>query len=113
VGAVVYTVMSRPDNDFQDWPVQHVVFAVQVVYGCLSFPFFLFTLPGLQRVLTHSMPTAYDEKGRCRAPKKADEVKRQEKARKKAEEEAKKAAMSESETAEVFDKIKALFGFGI
>merc|ERR1719486_858488 len=38
----------------------------QVLYGLLSAPFFLFTLPGLQRVLTHAMPTGYDRRGRCR-----------------------------------------------
>merc|ERR1719473_1148820 len=84
----MYTLSTRGGGDVKhdDWVLAQAVFASQVLYGLLSVPFFLFTLPGLQRVLTHAMPTAYDEKGRCRAPKKADEAKREEKVRKKAEE---------------------------
>merc|ERR1711865_965979 len=40
------------------------LFACQVAYGYLSLPFFLFTIPYLQVVLTHAVPTAYDRQGR-------------------------------------------------
>jgi len=51
---------------YDGWVVGHSIYAVQVLYGLMSFPFFLFTLPMLQRVLTHAMPTAYDRRGACR-----------------------------------------------
>lgn len=65
-----YAVSSRGGEKVgkDDWVVAQSVFAAQVVYGLLSAPFFVFTLPGLARVLTHAMPTAYDTKGRCRKP---------------------------------------------
>merc|ERR1711879_836926 len=53
-------------DSYDDWPVKHAVFGLQIAYGLLAFPFFFFTLPGLQLVLTHSVPTAYDKKGRCK-----------------------------------------------
>lgn len=66
VGIVAWVVSTRPEFDLDDWPVQHAVFSVLVLYGLLSAPFFVFTLPLLQRVLTHTIPTAYDRKGVCR-----------------------------------------------
>mmetsp|Transcript_54217 Transcript_54217/g.126183 ORF Transcript_54217/g.126183 Transcript_54217/m.126183 type:complete len:483 (+) Transcript_54217:69-1517(+) len=48
-----------------DWHVAHALFACQVIYGFLSMPFFFFTLPVFQSVLTHCIPTAYDGRGRC------------------------------------------------
>lgn len=81
----VAVLASRSDpGSFEDdkiWYVEHVVFASQAVYGLLSVPFFFFTLPGLNRVLTHALPTAYDREGRCvqpivpRPPPREDEVK--------------------------------------
>ena len=71
-------------------------------YGFLSMPFFLFTLPVLQRVLTHVLPTAYDFKGRCRKPIPPQRTKQ----RAKAEE-----LVSEAEVEDLFTKIKALLTF--
>jgi hypothetical protein len=63
----IYTLTTRGDDvKHDDWVLAQAVFAAQVLYGLLSVPFFLFTIPGLQRVLTHAMPTAYDRRGCCR-----------------------------------------------
>lgn len=97
---VAYAVTTRPDYDFRDWPVEHSVFAAQVVYGFLSFPFFLFTLPVLQRMLTHSFPTAYDREGRCRKsvkpPKKNDVTPKKEE------------LITEAEVNELYSRMKKL-----
>jgi len=64
-GTFVY-VLSLRDWDLQDWPTKHAFFAVQMVNGFLSFPFFFFMVPFLRNILLHSVPTAYDRFGRCR-----------------------------------------------
>lgn len=51
------------------WPIEHIIYAALCVYGMLQVPFFFFTLPGLNRVLTHAVPTAYDPQGRCLQPR--------------------------------------------
>lgn len=58
----VWTTMPTYDA----WPMRHALFAGQIIYGYLSMPFFFFTIPVLRNVLTHAMPTAYDQQGRCR-----------------------------------------------
>lgn len=68
MGIVGYVVTTRDDMD--DWVVRHALFASQVMYGYLSLPFFLFTLPYIQVVLTHAVPTAYDREGRVQKFKK-------------------------------------------
>lgn len=70
VPALVIVLRPKPGSfaDEDIWYVEHVIFASQIVYGLLTVPFFLFTLPGLSRVLTHAMPTAYDREGRCVQP---------------------------------------------
>lgn len=76
----VWAVITRPGKTLHDdWVVAQSVYTAQIIYGLLSVPFFMFTLPGLQRILTHAMPTAYDRSGRCRKlikPKKPEEPKR-------------------------------------
>mmetsp|Transcript_51733 Transcript_51733/g.116418 ORF Transcript_51733/g.116418 Transcript_51733/m.116418 type:complete len:430 (-) Transcript_51733:183-1472(-) len=65
-GVVLFAVFSRPespDKGYKDWPVKHTFYACQVGYGIASMPFFFFTLPVIQAVLTHSVPTAYNRKG--------------------------------------------------
>lgn len=64
----LYCLAKRPvaTEESDDWVLAHTIFAAQILYGMCSAPFFLFTLPGLQRVLTHAMPTGYDRSGRCR-----------------------------------------------
>jgi len=74
--AMAYVVATRPDLQYDDWPVKHALFACQIVYGYLSMPFFFFTLPVLSTVLTHAMPTGYDPQGRCRALDKSASLKR-------------------------------------
>merc|ERR1712190_392587 len=78
LGIVGFTVSTRPKYAVDDWPVHHAVFGAKVLYGMLSMPFFLFTLPVLNRLLTHALPTAYDRNGACRKPvtppKKADQA---------------------------------------
>lgn len=64
-GALVYVIYLRRWV-YDDWPVKHAFFAIQMVYGLLTMPFFLFTLPLLRNALTHTAPTGYDEYGRCR-----------------------------------------------
>jgi len=66
MGVVCFAVSTRPSMQFDDWPVHHALFGAQVLYGLLSAPFFVFTLPLLDRLLTHVLPTAYDQKGVCR-----------------------------------------------
>jgi hypothetical protein len=66
--AAALWIASLRDMDMDDWPTRHAFFAAQVTYGLLSFPFFLFSIPGLVRVVTHSMPTAYDKEGRTVKP---------------------------------------------
>eukprot|EP00931_Biecheleriopsis_adriatica_P062557 TRINITY_DN37726_c0_g1_i1.p1 TRINITY_DN37726_c0_g1~~TRINITY_DN37726_c0_g1_i1.p1 ORF type:complete len:488 (-),score=101.15 TRINITY_DN37726_c0_g1_i1:55-1518(-) len=76
-----YTAYSRSRAGkfrITDWVFTQSVFAAQVVYGLLSVPFFLFTLPGLQRVLTHAVPTGYDRRGRARGFIRPPEMKREE-----------------------------------
>merc|ERR1719223_1004991 len=46
---VGYVASTRSELD--DWPVKHALFACQIAYGYMSFPFFLFTLPLSQAVL--------------------------------------------------------------
>jgi len=50
-----------------DWVVSQSFFAVQVVYGYMAFPFFFINLPLCKTILTHSVRTGYDTKGRIRA----------------------------------------------
>mmetsp|Transcript_174921 Transcript_174921/g.560895 ORF Transcript_174921/g.560895 Transcript_174921/m.560895 type:complete len:1365 (-) Transcript_174921:270-4364(-) len=54
------------------WVVEQVLFALQILYGYLALPFFTFNLPVLKTVLTHSVMTGYDEKGRLRELKGPD-----------------------------------------
>lgn len=66
---LVWAATTRPmsfGQAYKDWAVKHTFYACQVVYGYLSMPFFFFTLPLLQAVLTHTVPTGYDRRGICR-----------------------------------------------
>jgi hypothetical protein len=103
----IYCVTTRPSGELahDDWVLAQTVFAGQVIYGLLSVPFFIFTLPGLQRVLTHAMPTGYDRQGRCRKFRKAVPQK----------EEAKRDSgdlVTEGDAETVFGKVREIVGFG-
>mmetsp|Transcript_168293 Transcript_168293/g.540682 ORF Transcript_168293/g.540682 Transcript_168293/m.540682 type:complete len:478 (+) Transcript_168293:98-1531(+) len=101
-GIIVFAVTTRPNYDYDDWTVHQTIFASQVLYGLLSMPFFLFTLPVLQRLLTHSLPTAYDRRGRCRKP--IGSVKKEEEKEPKTQE----PLVSEAEIEDLYAKIKKL-----
>merc|ERR1719148_448873 len=66
LGVIIYACISR--SRLVDWPVIHIIFACQVVYGYLSAPFFFLKMPLTAQVLAHVKPTAYDRQGRCRKP---------------------------------------------
>lgn len=102
-----YAAATRPEFETDDWVLAHTVFGAQILYGLLSAPFFLFTLPGMQRVLTHAYPTAYDRKGRCRsciAPKPPREEKKPE--------QDLSESVSEEEAAAILRKLREYAGFG-
>lgn len=105
--AVLGYVVSMNDP-WDRWPVRHSLFACQVVYGYMSFPFFFFTLPFLQPVLTHAVATAYDHRGRCRKLiKPSMEKKRLE------EKPREEDVLLDEEADKFFERIKAsLFGSG-
>jgi len=42
-----------------------LIFAAKTIYGLLSFPFLVFSLPFIELVLTKSRATAYDHRGHC------------------------------------------------
>jgi len=106
-GILVY-VLTTVSDPF-DWPVKHTVFALQILYGLLAFPFFWFTLPGLQLVLTHAVPTAYDRKGRCRKPISPPAREKTKKEMEEAQNDQQKrpALVTDVDIAQIIDKIKA------
>jgi hypothetical protein len=88
VGVVVFAIFRQEDYDWQAWPVKHVVFLLQCVYGYFALPFFFFTIPYLQNVLTHTVPTGYTERGICVRminPQKRKKTQAEKDAKKKAE----------------------------
>lgn len=104
--AIPVGVVASVRSDYNDWVVMHTVFAAQVAYGYLSLPFFFFTLPFLQVLLTHSVPTAYDKKGRVRKfTRPAVEHKREK------IEESREPLVDTAEADKLFDKLMQL-GFG-
>eukprot|EP00439_Symbiodinium_sp_Y106_P045625 s3342_g5.t2 len=64
-GALVYVLQLR-EWLLDDWMVKHAFFAIQMVHGYLSMPFFFFTIPLIRNVLSHTAPTGYDRSGCCR-----------------------------------------------
>lgn len=65
VGTLAWVFSTRPEMRHDEWVVKHAFYAVQILYGFCSLPFFFLILPILQPILTHSSPTAYDPEGRC------------------------------------------------
>jgi len=106
--AVVYVgfVLRAGEAFTDDWVIAQVLYTAQVCYGILAAPFFLFTIPGLQRILTHAMPSAYDRLGRCRAFQTGCEKKDQRRAKRKKEEEEQKTKL-QLDLDEFTDRIKA------
>ncbi|CAE7835611.1 unnamed protein product [Symbiodinium sp. CCMP2592] len=52
-GALVYVLQLR-EWLLDDWMVKHAFFAIQMVHGYLSMPFFFFTIPLIRNVLSHT-----------------------------------------------------------
>merc|ERR1712190_693301 len=108
---IAYVITTRPKNKIVDWPVEHAVYATQIVYAMLSFPFFIFTLPGIQVVLTHARPTAYDNRGRCRKPKQPPALEESHDKAVKTAKAGNKEVVSEEEATSVLSKLLQLYGF--
>lgn len=65
MGILGYVISTRPKMQYDEWVAKHAFYAIQVIYGFTALPFFFLTIPVLQNVLTHAVPTAYDDYGRC------------------------------------------------
>jgi len=112
--AIIYVVTATKhrvqDDDVikqvDDWPVRHTLFACQVVYGYLSFPFFFFTLPVIKSILTHSVPTAYDSYGRTVAF--TGPVERPSPEQQKSKVQAVKELFTAEEANKLMEKVKAI-----
>mmetsp|Transcript_68718 Transcript_68718/g.154464 ORF Transcript_68718/g.154464 Transcript_68718/m.154464 type:complete len:548 (-) Transcript_68718:29-1672(-) len=108
---IIWAVASPPIKHsdkaprIDDWPIEHAVYAASIVYGLLSVPFFFFTLPGLQRILTGALPTAYDRQGRCRQPQKPKKVKES-----RSKLPSLRGLVSEVEALEILKKLKGATG---
>ena len=50
----------------QDWKFRQTLYWGKVLYGMLSVPYLLFSLPLAKRLFTHARPTGYDKHGRLR-----------------------------------------------
>ena len=48
------------------WQTATTFFWAKAVYSLMMFPYFVFTFPGLSKILTHSFPTGFDKYGQCR-----------------------------------------------
>jgi len=110
---VLIAVFLLDDGKYnREWPVAHALFACQVIYGYTSLPFFVFTLPVFQSVLTHATATAYDRQGRTvRWKGRPKEKKKRKDAEAKEKNDAEELITTE-ETNKLLDKIKILFKGG-
>lgn len=107
VGVCIYVATTRPALEVGDWALDQTIYAAQIVHGLLSAPFFFFTLPGLARVLTHSLPTAYDRQGRCRPPVAPPAVVQD---RKDRGDQPQQPVVSESEAADLWSRLRSKAG---
>lgn len=48
-----------------DWVVRHVIYLMQCFYSLSCVSFFVFAMPVCQAILTHCVPSAYNEDGFC------------------------------------------------
>ena len=72
-----------------------VLYWTRVIYGLLSLPFVVFTLPFMFQALTHSRPTGYDAQGNC-----VRKLTARERVRKLKQEQRRQARMNVSHLAE-------------
>lgn len=108
IGVWLWAASTRPGFKLDDWVAGNVVVASQIVYGLVSFPFFFFTLPGLQKVLTHAAPTGYDRRGVCRPPqRRAKDDKKEEP---KAKEPPSEPFMTDDEAESMLRRLRANLG---
>jgi len=63
---VVFFSFLAQENGKATWIIEQVMFALQVAYGYMAFPFLICGMPGVRTVTTHSVATGYDERGRLR-----------------------------------------------
>lgn len=65
VAAAAFAVACYFTGTDAAWRVQTNLFFARVVWGLLSFPFFLLSLPVVGKMLTHAEPTGFDAAGQC------------------------------------------------
>eukprot|EP01063_Lacrimia_lanifica_P022346 TRINITY_DN2997_c0_g1_i1.p1 TRINITY_DN2997_c0_g1~~TRINITY_DN2997_c0_g1_i1.p1 ORF type:complete len:583 (+),score=220.98 TRINITY_DN2997_c0_g1_i1:92-1840(+) len=57
------------DEDWQEhldhWRIETTLYMARVLYGLLSFPFFILSLPLFETIVTHSKRTGYTRRGQC------------------------------------------------
>mmetsp|Transcript_124211 Transcript_124211/g.247482 ORF Transcript_124211/g.247482 Transcript_124211/m.247482 type:complete len:540 (-) Transcript_124211:72-1691(-) len=107
VGVCIYVATTRPALEVGDWALDQTIYAGQIAHGLLSAPFFFFTLPGLSRVLTHSLPTGYDKNGRCRPLRTPPAVAQE---RKDKADQPQQIVVSESEAADLWSRLRLKAG---
>jgi len=49
----------------EHWQFRATCYMAKTVYGLFSFPFLFFVIPPFNSILTHAIPTGYDEAGDC------------------------------------------------
>jgi len=63
--ASAFHAFSTIDSSSKMVHAKQTVFWCRILYSLLSLPFVIFVIPGLGRVLTHSVTTGYDSTGAC------------------------------------------------
>jgi hypothetical protein len=60
-------VQERGTQKFADteWALKAQLYWIKVLYGLLSFPWVLFSLPFVMSIFTHARPTGYTKYGKC------------------------------------------------
>jgi len=61
-----YHIMSEVPHHTKIVHAKQTIFWCRILYSLLSLPFVIFVIPGLGRVLTHSLITGFDSTGACR-----------------------------------------------
>merc|ERR1719161_1602042 len=67
VGIVAFLFSGMGHGEM--WRIRANMYWAQIVYGIFAAPFFVYTLPVISKLMTHSVTTAYDEHGCCVPPK--------------------------------------------
>ena len=64
VVALVVATLYGYDVD-EAWQRNSLIFWAKSLYALTAFPYMVFLVPGINRILTHARPTGYDPDGRC------------------------------------------------